>query len=678
MSSIEDIFVNGMLTPQIVVPIIGDGACLFRSISFYLFNTQERCQEIRNKIVSYVSDNWNNFITMSYNSNGDNFSTAEAYVREMVNPTVYGGYCELVAAGNIFPFLFQIYYNHNLYAKFGVDTFPKLSGLAYNPTIDYKNNIGSMNQKCNFCNALKWKGEIPGMCCNIGKTQLDPLQPPPEPLRSLLEGDHPDHDHFINRTRKYNSCFQMTSFGAKQIVEEGFMPTFKVQGQVYHLYGSLIPNTQENPQFLQIYFVGEDEKEVQLRCSLYPEVKQALVKQLQNMLHTENKYIRELKTTIDNASQNNTNFQVVIHADRKSANGHKGCYNAATCNEVALVIVGQQFEKRDIIIQSHDNRLQRISELHRSYDALQYPLMFCYGEDGYSIDISQKDATTKLITDKTVSAANFYSYKIMVRKEQDNHLLRYGPLFNQYLVDMYAKIETERLNFIRNHQNKLRADKYIHLKDTVGRQDVDADQLGKLVVLPSSFTGGPRYMHERSQDALTYVRHYGSSDLFVTFTCNPKWQEIQEALLRGQKHYHRPDIIARVFNRKVKELIDLFKKGDLFGKVRYHIYSVEWQKRGLPHVHILLWLENQITSDMIDKFVCAEIPNPDVDPLLYEIVKANMIHGPCGLLNKNSPCMKGGVCSKRYPVTLIQETQRGEDGYPKYRRRSTNDGGFKK
>jgi hypothetical protein len=46
----------------------------------------------------------------------------------------------------------------------------------------------------------------------------------------------------------------MTSFGAKQIVEEGFMPLFKVQGQVYHLYGSLIPNTQENPQFLSNIF----------------------------------------------------------------------------------------------------------------------------------------------------------------------------------------------------------------------------------------------------------------------------------------------------------------------------------------------------------------------------------------------------------------------------------------
>jgi hypothetical protein len=124
MSSIEDIFVNGMLTSQIFVPIIGDGSCLIRSNSFHLFNTQEICQEIRNTIVSYVSDNWNNFIIMSYNSNGDNFSTAEAYFREMVNPTVYGSYCELVEAGNIFQFSFQIYYNNNLYAKFGVDTFP--------------------------------------------------------------------------------------------------------------------------------------------------------------------------------------------------------------------------------------------------------------------------------------------------------------------------------------------------------------------------------------------------------------------------------------------------------------------------------------------------------------------------------------------------------------------------
>lgn len=66
--------------------------------------------------------------------------------------------------------------------------------------------------------------------------------------------------------------------------------------------------------------------------------------------------------------------------------------------------------------------------------------------------------------------------------------------------------------------------------------------------------------------------------------------------------------------------MDMLIKGKLFGNVRCHMYSIEWQKRGLSHVNILLWLENRISSDMIlYKLVCAEIPNPDNDQLLYEI-----------------------------------------------------------
>lgn len=63
------------------------------------------------------------------------------------------------------------------------------------------------------------------------------------------------------------------------------MPTFKVQGQVYHLVGSLMHKLDQNAQFLQIYFVGEDEREVRSRCANFPDVKPGLVKQLQSMLH---------------------------------------------------------------------------------------------------------------------------------------------------------------------------------------------------------------------------------------------------------------------------------------------------------------------------------------------------------------------------------------------------------
>lgn len=106
------------------------------------------------------------------------------------------------------------------------------------------------------------------------------------------------------------------------------------------------------------------------------------------------------------------------------------------------------------------------------------------------------------------------------------------------------------------------------------------------------------------------------------------------------------------------------------------MFYVFWQKRGLPHVHILLWLQQRITPDKLDSVVSAEIPDPDQESYLYAIIKANISHGPCGTLNNKSPCMKAGSCSKKFPRPFLRETQTGEDSYPKYRRRAPQDGGF--
>lgn len=84
----------------------------------------------------------------------------------------------------------------------------------------------------------------------------------------------------------------------------------------------------------------------------------------------------------------------------------------------------------------------------------------------------------------------------MEREGSLNCILLFRGLLNQYLVDMYAKVETERLNYIRNHQTKLRVENYIHLRDAMCRADSEVSDMGQMVVLPSSFTGGPRYMHE--------------------------------------------------------------------------------------------------------------------------------------------------------------------------------------
>lgn len=100
-------------------------------------------------------------------------------------------------------------------------------------------------------------------------------------------------------------------------------------------------------------------------------------------------------------------------------------------------------------------------------------------------------------------------------------------------------------------------------------------------------------------------------------------------------------------------------------------YSIKWQKRGLPHAHILVRLVRKITLDEIDNIISAET----IDRELFEVVTKHMIHGLCDVLNMNSPCMVDGICSKRYPRALTSDTVTSNDGYPLHQRRSTEDNG---
>ena len=93
---------------------------------------------------------------------------------------------------------------------------------------------------------------------------------------------------------------------------------------------------------------------------------------------------------------------------------------------------------------------------------------------------------------------------MMIRQDADNHLLRYRRWFQQYSVDMYVKVETEHLNFVHFNQSKLRSEEYIHLRDAT---EGDATNVGRLTILPATYVGSPRHMHEYAQDAMTYVRN---------------------------------------------------------------------------------------------------------------------------------------------------------------------------
>ena len=101
------------------------------------------------------------------------------------------------------------------------------------------------------------------------------------------------------------------------------------------------------------------------------------------------------------------------------------------------------------------------------------------------------------------------------------------------------------------------------------------------------------------------------------------------------------------------------------------LHTVEFQKRGLPHAHLIFWLVEDTsnpTPALVDRFISAEIPDPNEDPLGYALVAEHMIHGPCGSYNPNAPCMKNGKCSKGYPKNFQNETIIDPNGFATYKR----------
>ena len=247
----------------------------------------------------------------------------------------------------------------------------------------------------------------------------------------------------------------------------------------------------------------------------------------------------------------------------------------------------QETHFRDVILNAQGGGLQRINEMNPSYDPLHYPVLFPMGDFGWANDLLQCGTSRK------ITLKQFYAFRIMEREGDYSVLHRSKRLFHEYLVDQYAKIETSRLDFLRNNQATIRAELYQGIfKLTIGVVDAMQDgvqsmsTIGKKVILPRTFDGSPRDMAGKYQDAMAICKEFGKPTYFITFTANPKWEEVTQSLLPGQTAADRPDLVARVFNLKLKILMDNLKKGMLGESIAF-CSTIEFQKRGLPHVHIL-------------------------------------------------------------------------------------------
>jgi hypothetical protein len=223
--------------------------------------------------------------------------------------------------------------------------------------------------------------------------------------------------------------------------------------------------------------------------------------------------------------------------------------------------------ERDIIIQAHSGGLKQISALHPAFMALQYPLLFPFAERGFQPGVlytglapTEENAYTK------VTMQDYFCYMFHYKKNQPNPYLCYGALSSQAKVDACACIDENRLMYILDNQADIRMESIQGISDAVSKGSTEGSHMGKMTVLPASYTGGRRYMIQNYHDGIAICREYGPPDFFVTFTCNPKWLEIAEGIFEaGQKPNDRADLIVRVFNMKLEELLHDIRSGTAFG-----------------------------------------------------------------------------------------------------------------
>ncbi|PWZ45600.1 hypothetical protein Zm00014a_017675 [Zea mays] len=428
--------------------------------------------------------------------------------------------------------------------------------------------------QCTHCSALFWYNERIGSssgnrsivynnCCKSGKVRLPPYSPRPEPLLSLarFDGDSISKS-FMQNIRQYNCLFAFTFVGAHidRSMNDGHgPPIFKICGQIHHRIGSLLPVNDQPPKFLQLY-VYDTAHEVNNRINSLStadgptsSIRQDIVQELSKMLDEHNPFAKKFRLARKRLNEHtNEEFIIRIIGARE---GDPVQYNMPTTDDLAMLVIGDfslDTFKRDIIIETRNSELRRISSLHPAYMALQYPLLFPYGERGFQVGVAYSDTRVRGTHSRAhITMQEYYCYQFHYKVGQPNPFLSYGTLSNQAKVDARACIDENRLMYILNNQDKLRIENLQGISDVVSKGCINGDEMGKTIVLSASHIGGRRYMIQNYHDSIAICRVHGPPDFFVTFTCNAKWLEIVDGLQHsGQKSSDAPDI--------PRSLIDVF------------------------------------------------------------------------------------------------------------------------
>lgn len=555
--------------------------------------------------------------------------------------------------------------------------------LKYVKKYEYDKNYGSMNYICEFCKAAYWKQEyFKKSCCHNNKIKLNKLSIYSKKLRNLIWNNR----KFRQNIRYYNNLFSFATFSAKTIkYDSKGVYNLRIQGHVFHKTPTTIRNIKNNPICGQIY-IYDDHEATSIRMNKNNNLDINFMYLITEIMK-KNPYAEKYKT-LYNLTKNVEvdNYKLIF--ERKRGNKNK-LYEKPLTAECALILAtndGNVPKNIDLCVYPKQipigkNDIEVLNLLSQHIDPMIFPLLFPKGDLGWTVNNNFEDSNN-------ITPNQYYSYRLAYRPYLGfDQILMSGRLSQQYVIHAFLRVEYNRLNFLRHNQDQLRIECYQGLydhvqnsKNNISTNFINKEKVGNIFILPSTYIGSPRYMQQNYQDAMAIVRKIGRPDLFITMTFNPNWSEIIEVLKNfpmGTTCNDIPNITCRLFHTKFRSLISYICNKKIFGDIKAYVYTVEFQKRGLPHAHILFTLNdnNKLRNpESIDDYISAEIPDNDV--ILQKLVMKHMIHGPH---TEKSPCYieNSKFCSKKFPKPFNNKTKFENNGYPNYKRRNNIDKDYK-
>ncbi len=552
---------------------------------------------------------------------------------------------------------------------------------------------------CRYCQARQF---LPNrtFCCSGGSHILDQDA---VKLTSTVGLFFLDNEKLlISHGREINQLASFTSIGVKNTqtsyggIQQRHNDTCfaQIEGKIYH-FGLFSLGKRSHPLLgcATSFLFHQTGTSTTFTDRFTPEVV-AAAQQYRTLMCRVNEHVAKLRETYGVVPSTHDFYTFVQNTPQSYITVDGNMDNSTTSrSQLTLLysVAGDVFQRPETTTLPHSTDIFYLQCGDSRYESMSYPLFDVTGQHGWfkaencQVRASGFELTTRELPyysdteGKKLTLRQYVQYNFC-----QNQIHCWVPKLQQeWLLDQISRAESIQEPWIVNHMMKMDKMRTATLREFT--RNPNTQTTGHRSRIPSTVRGSQSYRRDKVDLGMAHVYEYGPPTLFITMTANPAWPEIVNNLRPGQQWHHDVYLVNLVFREKLLHLIEGLKAGKYFNnrKSQWIQYSIEFQKRGLPHAHILVRLEGDQPQTAVEVDALSTVNFPLFCSLrcgtcrqctLAHLVNTHMTHKcfPDRCFKTHRPLPKGERphCKYGYPWISNPVSHLGPDGKWVLRRRT--------